>query len=291
MKSLFVTLVLLFSMLFGDNAILHFTDEGNRRVAYPGGEPAKYEFFRENFRYPKELKNDENFKQVVNMTGVVNTDGYASDIKLLTSGVHPLIADEAKRVFGLMKWIPARKDGVLVKATVVLKAICSFKKNEKSYWEFYDLLAEDGDTIWGGGFQLPDYPGGDDALIPFFQKNIRYPEEALKSGVSGKTVIDFVLHKDGRLSEIKPNSRYTDVCPLLQAEAIRFVQSLPKLIPPVTNTTYTDDSGGYSEKLFPCTVRYNISFDFSVLGKGKGEIILSFMTRSCKKCRYVKMVE
>ena len=50
--------------------------------------------------------------------------------------------------------------------------------------------------------ERPQYPGGLEALAQFLSENVKYPEVAEAYGVEGKVVMDFVVEKDGSLSEI-----------------------------------------------------------------------------------------
>ncbi|WP_448701718.1 energy transducer TonB [Mucilaginibacter sp. AW1-3] len=49
----------------------------------------------------------------------------------------------------------------------------------------------------------PEYPGGEAALGKFLQKNIRYPAIAKENNIQGKVYIQFVVERDGSLTDIK----------------------------------------------------------------------------------------
>ncbi len=51
--------------------------------------------------------------------------------------------------------------------------------------------------------QMPEYNGGQKALMAFLGNNIKYPDTAKKAGVEGVTVISFIVETDGSVSEIK----------------------------------------------------------------------------------------
>lgn len=51
--------------------------------------------------------------------------------------------------------------------------------------------------------QDPEFPGGEDEMVAFLKKHLRYPNRAREDGVNGKVVIDFVIDKEGKISEIK----------------------------------------------------------------------------------------
>ena len=76
--------------------------------------------------------------------------------------------------------------------------------------------------------QMPEFPGGQIAMLDFLSKNIRYPEEAHKAGIQGRVVATFVVEKDGSISNAKV---MRSIDPLLDAEALRVISSMPNWIP------------------------------------------------------------
>ena len=75
---------------------------------------------------------------------------------------------------------------------------------------------------------MPEFPGGELEMRKFIAENIKYPEEAKAKGLSGKVFVQFVINKEGDVVNAKI-ARGID--PLLDAEAIRVVQSMPKWTP------------------------------------------------------------
>ncbi|MDO3641190.1 energy transducer TonB [Mucilaginibacter sp. L3T2-6] len=81
---------------------------------FPGGIEALYKFLAKTIRYPKEAR-DAGIQGKVVISFMVETDGSLSDVKIEKS-VHALIDGEALKVIKLSpKWIPAMKDGKLVR--------------------------------------------------------------------------------------------------------------------------------------------------------------------------------
>ena len=87
---------------------------------------------------------------------------------------------------------------------------------------------EEPDTIYTQVEQIPQFPGGDQALLQFLAKNVKYPPEASEHGIQGKVVLRFVVEPDGSITDIKVEK---SVDPLLDKEAIRVVKKMPKWIP------------------------------------------------------------
>ncbi len=76
--------------------------------------------------------------------------------------------------------------------------------------------------------QMPQFPGGDIALMKYLSSHIQYPAMAAENNVQGKVILQFVIEKDGRVGEVKL-ARSVDKD--LDKEAIRVVKSLPKFSP------------------------------------------------------------
>ena len=80
--------------------------------------------------------------------------------------------------------------------------------------------------------QMPQFPGGTKELMTFLSENVRYPEAAHKAGVQGRVIANFVVEKDGSITEAKI---VKSVSPELDAEALRVINSMPKWIPGMQN--------------------------------------------------------
>ena len=88
--------------------------------------------------------------------------------------------------------------------------------------------ASGNDTTWFPYFIMPMYPGGDEARNRFLVENITYPIKAIKKGIQGTVYVSFVVDSDGRLSNVK---LLQGVSPLIDNEALRVVQRMPKWKP------------------------------------------------------------
>lgn len=76
--------------------------------------------------------------------------------------------------------------------------------------------------------EMPSFPGGEEALMNYLSKNIKYPSIALENNIQGRVMISFVVNKDGSIVEpqvIKP------VDASLDKEALRVVKAMPKWKP------------------------------------------------------------
>lgn len=87
---------------------------------------------------------------------------------------------------------------------------------------------EDENKVFTSVEQMPQYPGGDAALLADVAKNIRYPSVAQENGIEGRVVVQFVVTKNGSVGEVKV-VRGKD--PDLDKEAKRVVKTLKKFTP------------------------------------------------------------
>lgn len=76
--------------------------------------------------------------------------------------------------------------------------------------------------------QLPEFPGGEEALRQYLADSIRYPEQAVADSIEGRVICRMVIHKDGSVSDVEV---LRGVHPLLDAEAIRVIEAMPKWTP------------------------------------------------------------
>ncbi len=91
-------------------------------------------------------------------------------------------------------------------------------ENEESESETPYFIVED----------MPQFPGGEVGLRQFIAKNIRYPEEAEKSKIQGIVEVQFLIQKNGEISDVKI---IRSVHPLLDEEALRIIKLLPSWEP------------------------------------------------------------
>ena len=76
--------------------------------------------------------------------------------------------------------------------------------------------------------QMPEFPGGMEALNTYLRNNIRYPQEAQKAGIQGRVIIQFIVSKDGSITDAEVAH---SVDPQLDAEALRLIKNMPRWKP------------------------------------------------------------
>ena len=76
--------------------------------------------------------------------------------------------------------------------------------------------------------QMPSFPGGMGALMSWLSQNIKYPVIAAENGVQGRVIVQFVVEKDGSVTDVRVAK---SVDPSLDKEAQRVVKARSKWIP------------------------------------------------------------
>ena len=103
--------------------------------------------------------------------------------------------------------------------------------------------------------QMPEFPGGYKEMMKYIEQNMRYPEEAKKAGTQGRVVVQFLVNKNGAISDV---SVLHSVDRLLDAEAVRLVRSMPKWKPGM-------------QKGKAVTVKYTVPLSFKLMEDVKAE--------------------
>ena len=82
----------------------------------------------------------------------------------------------------------------------------------------------DDDQICNSPEEMPQFPGGSNAMFDYLGKNLKYPIVAEENGVQGRVIVTFVVECDGSLSDVKV---VKSVDPSLDTEAQRLVKGMP----------------------------------------------------------------
>ena len=91
-----------------------------------------------------------------------------------------------------------------------------------------DDVYYDEPPIMGLTEEMPEFPGGMDSLQAFFVREIQYPQVAKDNGITGTVLVEFVVEKDGSVTDAKVK---VPLFPECDKEAWRAVMSMPKWKP------------------------------------------------------------
>ena len=75
---------------------------------------------------------------------------------------------------------------------------------------------------------MPQFPGGEAALIKWLSENLIYPKEAAEQGIQGTVILRFVMTPDGSVGDVEIIKGLDPAC---DKEAIRVIKTMPKWTP------------------------------------------------------------
>lgn len=110
---------------------------------------------------------------------------------------------------------------------LVLSFLSTAQTPQKSSATKPSTVTTQEETIFTVVEQMPEFPGGMEALYQFLAANIKYPGGP-DVCVSGKVFVSFVIEKDGTVSDAKVLRK---LHPAFDEEALRVVKLMPKWEP------------------------------------------------------------
>ena len=198
---------------------------------FPGGVEALMDFVGKNVKYPEEAKEKEISGRVF-VSFVIEKDGSVSNVKVLR-GIGGGCDEEAVRVIkGMPKWKPGIQKGKPVRVSYMMPINFKLDSQPTKPAQKADVSKPDMKPDKNGVYQIceqmPEFPGGVEALMDFVAKNVVYPQEAMDKEISGRVYVSFVIEKDGSVNEVKVMKGIGGGC---DDEAVRVIKAMPKWKP------------------------------------------------------------
>lgn len=194
---------------------------------YPGGDKALRDDIARTIEYPV-VAIENGIQGKVYVSFILNEQGKITNTKIVR-GVDVSLDKEALRVMNVLDktWIPGKEKGKAVKVsyTVPINFALDPNKNNESA---KSSTSKKKDDVYFVVEEMPEFPGGDEALRTYISNSVKYPDSAKKNGIQGKVYVTFVVDIDGTVTSTKI-ARGVD--PSLDKEALRVVKSLPKWKP------------------------------------------------------------
>lgn len=76
--------------------------------------------------------------------------------------------------------------------------------------------------------EMPSFPGGEKAMVQYFNSNLVFPKDSAEKGITGRVMVTFIVRPDGSLDNIKVTK---GIAPNIDKEATRLVEKMPKWHP------------------------------------------------------------
>lgn len=179
------------------------------------------EWIAKNVKYPEEAMKKA-IQGKVYVQFIIETDGTVSNPEIIR-GRDSLLDNEALRVMNLMpKWKPGKQRGKEVRVSYTLPINFALSAPDAPQTTNSDHMED----VFVVVEQMPEFSQGDVKL--WLSKNIKYPLIALENGIKGKVYIQFIVEKDGSLTNMKV-ARGVDAA--LDKEAVRVISTMPKWKP------------------------------------------------------------
>ena len=201
---------------------------------FVGGMGECMKYLAANIKYPTEaIEKGIQGRVIVQM--VVTKEGDIADTKI-ARGIDPLLDAEALRVVsGMPKWKPGKQKGEAVNVMYTLPVMFRLNgdadKKEAATPKEADTQTEakvDENGIHQVCEEMPEFPGGMRECMNWLGKNVNYPATAQEKGIQGRVIIQFVVERDGSITEPKV---VRGVDPDLDKEALRVVSAMPNWKP------------------------------------------------------------
>ena len=199
-----------------EKKVYDYVDE---KPTFPGGDNEMIKWIKENINYSEEAKTSELY-EILTCSSIVGKDGSLSDIKVNSSKTgESTLANELSHLLEQMpKWNPGVLYGCPVKALRTFAI--TFDKGNITLGDKSKAL----DVVE----VMPQFRGGDQAVMEYLRNAIKYPPVAEENGIQGRVVCTFVIERDGSITDVKV---VRSVDPLLDKEAVRVIKSMPRWIP------------------------------------------------------------
>ncbi|MDD2527356.1 MAG: M56 family metallopeptidase [Lentimicrobiaceae bacterium] len=226
---------------------------------FPGGDEERMAYLMKNISYPEEARIQKT-QGTVYVSFVVEKDGSISNAKILR-GIGNGCDEEVLRIINNMpSWKPGMKDDKPVRTQFNMPIKFTLGSSDEtdetgsaSGTKADTQLPQPGeDQVYTVVEKLPEFPGGQEALWNYMGNAISYSEEAKKAKVEGTVYVNFIIEKDGTVSNAKV---LRGIGYGLDEIALNAVNNMPAWIPGMKN-----------EK--PVRLQFNLPVKFS-LSEGK----------------------
>ena len=95
--------------------------------------------------------------------------------------------------------------------------------------EWHKNSIKDSSIVYDFPEKMAKFPGGTDAMEAFIRKNLVFPSENKSAGNQGKVYVQFIVEKDGSITNVKirRGCQYEN----LNQEAVNLIKKMPNWVP------------------------------------------------------------
>ncbi len=128
-----------------------------------------------------------------------------------------VVVDDDKELENEYKVKDASDDGSRASETYVIPVATAKVEEEVEETEIFKIVES-----------MPTFPGGEEKMMEYLRDNIKYPQAAKETGITGRVLVSFVVERDGSITNAKVDRDIGGGC---GAEALKVIKSMPKWEP------------------------------------------------------------
>jgi len=227
-KGLWITIVAAFVVVIAIACLYFFVIKPSGNVDNKGNHSDDDEF--ENFgRMRSAFDGSGDMENYLDMASIDISEEIPEEIEIIEEYPEPVIGKEI---------VSERNQPVVMESTKTTAGSSYGTDNLNKKPETHEVVEEKPKEVEKPKYeepvnmamveQKPQFPGGDAAMYKWLSQNINYPAQASEEGISGKVYIQFVVEKDGSITNAQvARSKH----PALDAEAVRIVRNMPRWSP------------------------------------------------------------
>lgn len=157
----------------------------------------------------------------------ISKHGLSFSYNITANGSIYIKIDNVKMKEEKITW-QTNPDGVILEDLFFQLQSDSLKYDELVNWNPNEEIAYNEVIEIDKVDEKPSFPGGESAMTSYLNSNVKYPVEALENGIRGRVIVQFIIEKDGSISDVKISR---SVNPSFDREALRVVKAMPKWNP------------------------------------------------------------
>lgn len=177
---------------------------------FPEGNKAFAKYLKANLKYPEEAKR-LGVEGKVFLEFIVEKDGTITNVKTIKGIGHGCDEEAIKVMQNSPKWKQHKVRGEILRQKMNVPIVFKLNQNSTSLEVSKNTLplppppkkqASD-ERIFLSNPTQPTFPGGNKAFAKYTRENLKYPSIARKAGIEGKVFVEFIVEKDGSITNVK----------------------------------------------------------------------------------------
>lgn len=190
-----------------------------QNLSHKWGNDSLMDYLKKQVKIPTGMKEKEEYQ----IQFVIEKDGHVTNVEANNQmDINKSFYEQLAKAFENMPaWQPlilAKVDAQRTLMTYDIKFI-PFSEEER-------LVSDE--IIFTIVEQMPEFPGGQAALMKWIGDHVKYPAIAEENGIQGRVICTFVVERNGSITDVQVER---SIDPSLDKEAVKVLKKMPKWIP------------------------------------------------------------